>query len=256
MLEYFIEFFTLKIVYQPILAIVLGFIIYNLFKKILENIVIKGKDEFERKRLKTIVNLCENILKYAYVIIMFIILLQIFGVDTGNIIAGLGIAGVVIGLALQDALKDIISGVAIIMDDYFVVGDIVEIKGFKGTVVSLGLKATKIQNENGSINILTNRTIDNVINYSKKSPNLKLYVTLSNNNEQKNVEKLLTNLVEELKKDKRVKKDTKYLGIEEILDNKIKYAIEVKCLRGQENELKRLFNNKIKDLYDSEKIEK
>lgn len=255
MFEYFIEFFTLKIVYQSILTVVVGFILYSLLKKGLDTIAIRGKDELEIKRRKTIVHLTENILKYAYAIVTLIILLQIFGVNTKSLIAGLGIAGVVIGLALQDALKDIISGVSIIMDDYFVVGDTVEIKGFKGTVVSLGLKATKIQNENGAINILTNRTIDNVINYSKKSPNLKLYITLNNNNKQKNVEKYLNKMIEELRTDSRIK-EIEYLGIDEVLDNKVKYVIEVNCLRGEENGIKRLFNEKIKQLYDNDKIEK
>ena len=256
MFKYFIEFFTIKEVYSTIITVVLSFLVYSITQKIFERIVIKGKDELDRKRRKTIMHRIQNILKYSYVIILLIIILQIFGVNTRNLIAGLGIAGIIIGLALQDALKDIISGVSIIMDDYFVVGDIVEIKGFKGTVISLGLKATKIQNENGAINILTNRTIDNVINYSKKSPNIKLYITLSNSNKQKTVDKLLNKIVEELKTDHRVKNNAKYLGIEEILDNKIKYAIEVNCLRGHENEIKRLFNEKIKSLYDNEKIEK
>lgn len=255
MLKYFIEFFTLKIVYQSILTLIIGFIIYNILKNGIDKIAIKGKDELEKKRRQTTVNLLKNILKYAYAIITAIILLQICGVNTKSLIAGLGIAGVVIGLALQDALKDIISGVSIIMDDYFVVGDLVEIKGFKGTVVSLGLKATKIQSETGTINILTNRTIDNVINYSKKSPKLKLIATFTNNNKQKNVEKHLNKIIEDLKLDEKIKEAT-YLGIEEIIDNKIKYAIEVNCIRGYENEVKRKFNQKIKELFDTEKIEK
>ena len=242
MLKYFIEFFTLKIVYQSILTIVLGFVIYSLLKKGFNTIAIKGRDELEKKRRQTTIHLCQNILKYAYAIITLIILLQIFGVNTKSLIAGLGIAGVVIGLALQDALKDIISGMAIIMDDYFVVGDLVEIKGFKGTVISLGLKATKIQNENGAINILTNRTIDNVINYSKKSPKLKLVATFSNNNKQKTVEKYLVKIVEEFKIDENIKEAT-YLGIEELVDNKIKYSIEINCVRGYENDAKRNFSN-------------
>lgn len=255
MFEYFIEFFTIKEVYSTILTLVLGIVVYKIIYNAFEKIVIKGKDELERKRRKTVVHLIQNIFKYVYVILIVLILLQIFGANTKNFIAGLGIAGVVIGLALQDALKDIISGVSIIMDDYFVVGDLVEIKGFKGTVISLGLKATKIQNENGTVNILTNRTIDNVINYSKKSPKLKLIATFTNLNKQKNVEKYLTKIIDELKTNKIVKSAT-YLGIEEIVDNKIKYAIEVNCLRGHEDDIKRQFNGKLKELFDKELIEK
>lgn len=255
MFKYFLEFFTIKEVYSSIITIFLGLIIYEIIKKSFDKIVIKGKDDLEKKKKKTIVNLIQNIFRYAYAILILLILLKIFGIDTKNFIAGLGIAGVVVGLALQDALKDIISGISIIMDDYFVVGDLVEIKGFKGTVISLGLKATKIQNENGAINVLTNRTIDNVINYSKKSPKLKLIAIFTNNNKEKNIEKHLNKIIEELKKDKKIK-NVSYLGIEEIVDNKIKYAIEVNCLRGYENDIKRLFNQKIKELFDLEKIEK
>lgn len=255
MFENFIEFFTIKIVYQTVLTLIIGLIVYSLLKKGFDTVAIKGKDELEKKRRQTTVNLLKNILKYAYAIVTSLVLLQIFGVNTKSLIAGLGIAGVVIGLALQDALKDIISGVSIIMDDYFVVGDLVEIKGFKGTVVSLGLKATKIQSETGTINILTNRTIDNVINYSKKSPKLKLIATFTNNNKQKTIEKYLNKIIDELKLDENIKEVT-YLGIDDILDNKVKYAIEINCIRGYENEVKRKFNQKIKELFDAEKIEK
>ena len=75
------------------------------------------------------------------------------------------------------------------------------------------------------------------------------------NNKQKNVEKHLNKIIEDLKLDEKIKEAT-YLGIDEIIDNKIKYAIEVNCVRGYENEVKRKFNQKIKELFDTEKIEK
>ena len=74
MLKYFIEFFTLKIVYQSILTLIIGFIIYNILKNGIDKIVIKGKDELEKKRRQTTVNLLKNVLKYAYAIITAIIL--------------------------------------------------------------------------------------------------------------------------------------------------------------------------------------
>ena len=256
MLKYFIEFFTIKQVYRTILTIFIILFLYYLLTSLLDHIIVKGKNDLEVKKRRTIINLFENILRYVFFIIMLIVILSIFGVDTKSFIAGLGIIGVLVGLALQDALKDIISGISIMMDDYFVVGDKVEIKGFKGTVISLGLKATKIQNENGSIYILSNRNIDNVINYSKKSPYLYLYATFNITNKQDFIEKHLQKIVEEIKDDKRVKKESHYAGIEEITDNKVKYLIKIKCDRNAEEDIKRLFNTKLKELYDNKKIEK
>ena len=58
------------------------------------------------------------------------ILLNLYGVNTTSLIAGLGIAGVALAFGLQEALKDIVSGIGIIMDNYFVVGDVVDYNGF------------------------------------------------------------------------------------------------------------------------------
>lgn len=256
MFNYFLDFFTIKQVYSTLTSIIVTILIYCILNSLLKRIVIKGKDELDVKRRKTIVDLFQNILKYVFAIVLILIILQIFGINTKSFIAGLGIAGVVVGLALQDALKDIISGVSIIMDNYFVVGDKVEIKGFKGTVVSLGLKATKIQNDSGAINVLSNRNIDNVINYSKKAPSLDLSITINNDNKKEKVEQLLINIVEEMKLDNRVKNTSSYLGIEEITDNKIKYLVRIDCQRNSETEIRREFYDKIKELYDNNKLEK
>ena len=138
MFKYFLEFLSIKAVYKTAITIFALLLFYYLISTFLDHLIIKGKDELEIKKRTTIINLFRNIVKYLFAIILVVIILSIFGVDTKGFIAGLGIAGAVVGLALQDALKDIISGIAIIMDNYFVIGDKVEIKGFKGTVVSLG----------------------------------------------------------------------------------------------------------------------
>ena len=90
-----------------------------------------------------------------------------FGVDTSSFIAGLGVASVVIGLALQDALKDIIGGINIILDNFYVVGDYVKYGDFTGQVISFGLKSTKIKDFNGNVMVVSNRNIDEIINLSQ-----------------------------------------------------------------------------------------
>lgn len=256
MFKNLIKFFTIKEVYKTLLTIGVICIIYLLINKLLNKIVIKGKNDYDIKRRKTIVTIFQNIIKYIFAIILLLIVLQIFGINTKSFIAGLGIAGVVVGLALQDALKDIISGISIIMDDYYVVGDTVEIKGYKGTVVSMGLKATSIQSANGAINILPNRNIDNVINYSKKSPKLTLKISLNNNNKKDTVEKYLKNIINEMIDEELIRKTSKYLGIDEITSTLATFTIELDCNRNTEKEVKRIFNSKIKELFDNNKLEK
>jgi small-conductance mechanosensitive channel len=111
---------------RSLIAILIAILIYNVFKIIIRMFIKTGKNSFERKRRNTVVKLCENIFKYIILVVAILYILNTYGIDTKSLIAGIGIAGVVIGLALQDLLKDLISGLSIILDNYFVIGDVVE----------------------------------------------------------------------------------------------------------------------------------
>ena len=74
------------------------------------------------------------------VIIGFIIICQINGINLMSLVAGLGIIGAVVGLAFQDYLKDIIMGVHILSDRFFSIGDCVAINGQEGVVVAFRLR--------------------------------------------------------------------------------------------------------------------
>ena len=94
--------------YGPIIIILVSILLYNIISTLLSKTTIKGKTELEKKKRKTILLLLNNIMKYFIAIIAILMILNIYGINTTSILAGLGIVGVVIGLALQDALKDII----------------------------------------------------------------------------------------------------------------------------------------------------
>ena len=74
--------------------------------------------------------------------------------------------GVVVGLAFQDLIKAFIAGITIVLEGQYRVGDIIEIAGFKGEVIYLGLKSTKIKANTGEIKIISNHLVADVINYS------------------------------------------------------------------------------------------
>lgn len=73
-----------------------------------------GKNSYEQKKKRTIIDLCSNIFKYVVIVIVAVIILDAYGIDTKSIIAGLGVLSAVLGLALQDTLKDFVGGVSII----------------------------------------------------------------------------------------------------------------------------------------------
>lgn len=90
-------------------------------------------------------------------------LLQNFGVNVTSLIAGLGIGGIAVALAAQNALSDLFSSLAIFFDKPFVPGDLVEIGGNKGTVQKIGIKTTRIKALNGEEIIVPNKEVTSLV---------------------------------------------------------------------------------------------
>ena len=115
------------------------------------------------KKRTTYLKLIRSLIRYIFIILTVLILLQINGVDVSSVLAGVGILGVVFGLAIQDWLKDVIRGSSILTDNYFSVGDIVKYKEIEGKVLVIGLKTTKIQDlKTNNILSIANRNIEEV----------------------------------------------------------------------------------------------
>ncbi len=243
-----------KQVYGVILVIAFSFLIYKFLLSVVKKIVIKGKTPIEIKRRKTIQILFENIILYVIFIIAILIILEIYGVDTKSLIASLGVAGVVLGLALQDTVKDIISGITIIMENYFVVGDYVTFGDFTGEIISLGLKSTKIKSINGDVLIIANRNISNIINQSQKLAGVIIDVPTAYEEKTEKVEKVLKEAIEQIKLIEGVSKESTYLGINELGSSAVNYRIKIVCRQGRKYDIKYESLKIIKQAYDKNKL--
>ena len=153
-------------------------------------------------------------------------LLKVNGVDVSSVLAGVGIVGVIFGLAIQDWLKDIIRGGSILSDNYFSVGDVVNYKGIEGKVLVIGLKTTKIKElKTGYVKSIANRNIDEIDVVS----NL-IYVSVPMPYELSvaKAEEVINNIVTNIKENNNVN-DCEYVGINEFADSSISYYLKIDC---------------------------
>ena len=254
LIEKVFSFFTKKEVYGLIIIIIISLILYNIGKLIISKILVNGKNAYEVKKRKTVVSIIESIYKYLLFLIAIICILELYGIDTASLIAGLGIAGAVAGLALQDTLKDIIGGISIIMDNYYVVGDYININNFTGQIIEFGLKSTKVKNVNGEVLIFANRSVDKVINISQKKANLIINIPTAYEEKSTKVEKVLNKIIDEIKTMNYVFNNCSYLGISELGSSEVIYTISVECSQEHQWEVKRKVLKLVKDTYDKEKI--
>ena len=231
-----------------------GIIVYNLLKIIIRCFVKTGKTSFERKRRNTIIRLLENIFKYIIFIAVLLIILDIYGVDTKSLVAGIGVAGVVIGLALQDLLKDLISGLSIMLENYFVIGDIIEYEGFTGEVVEFGLKSTKIRNIGGETLCVANRNIAKVKNLSQKSANVMIKVPTAYEEKEEKVVKVLNSAIERIIAETDADNLSEYVGIDELDTSSINYLVKIHCPQDKRFDVRRKALAIIKSEYDKNNV--
>lgn len=254
MLEFLLSVMRSPKFFVPVITICITVVIINLSSNLIHKLINKNSSSFEIKKRNTIVALCENIIKYILVIIAGLIVLSTWGVNVSALITGLGIAGVVGGLAIQDALKDIIMGCNIIMDNYFIVGDLVTYNGFTGEVVEFGLKNTKIKAFDGTVLVVANRQISEVINLSQKDQSVFITIPTSYDETEENVAKVLNKVCKKVKDFKEATKEGEYLGVNELNSSSVDYLIKVHSKAGDQFALKRKVLALVKNEFDKNGI--
>ena len=252
--DLFVKIITSKEFYVPVITICITYLITKSVSRLVKKLINNNAKEINDKKRNTIFVLINSVLKYCLIILACIIILGSWGVNVTGFITGLGIAGVVGGLALQDALKDIIMGCNIILDNYFVVGDYVSINGFTGEVVEFGLKDTKIRDVNGVTLVISNREITNVINYSLKSFNLPINIDVAYEEDHEKVLKILDQVVEDLVAENKYVKKGSSAGINGLDESSIKYLLNITCNPKEQFLAKRQVLLKVKESFDKNKV--
>ncbi|MEL7170278.1 MAG: mechanosensitive ion channel family protein [Bacteroidota bacterium] len=138
--------------------------------------------------------------KFALLAFGLVQALAAVGINTASLIASLGIAGLTIGFAAQDALSNIISGILIFWDRPFVINDLVEVEGDYGRVDKITLRSTRVVTPDGRMLAVPNATVINSVVASYTNfPNLRLgiEVTIGVNEDLGRVRRLLLALVED-----------------------------------------------------------
>lgn len=208
------------------IVIVISVIIYKAISRFLLKSETKKGPRRAGQKDKTYLRLIRNFMKYAFFIIVLLIILQINGIDVSSMIAGVGVLSIIIGFIVQDAFKDIIRGIDIISDNYFAVGDVVKYNEIEGKVIMVGLKTTKIEDiRTANIVSIANRNIEQVEVLSKD-----LYINIPMPYEVKidKAEKIVNEIIENLKVESEIE-ECIYKGVNNFNDSSIDYMICIKC---------------------------
>ncbi len=211
---------------------------------------------FRERRRKTIAKVSLSIIKYTIGIIATLLILSFFGVNVVPALAGLGIAGLVIGLGAQRFINDLISGFFIIFEHHFDVGDKIEVKGFKGDVIDIGLKTTKIKNWKGEVKILNNGDINDITNFALfESVAVVDFAIAYQENIDEAIAVVNQHLVELRELLPQIIEDPVVLGVTNLGSSSVDLRIIAKTKNEEHYAVERMMRKKIKEWLDEANIE-
>ena len=168
-----------------VLAVCLLALFYTLIKLILNAI---GK---KNTRARTVTALIAGIVKYLAVIVGIIWGLSILGVNSTAVLAGIGIIGLILGFAAQSLIEDIITGLFIIFEGKYTIGDIIILDDFRGVVREIGVRTTTIEDAGKNLKVVNNSDIRNFQNRSRNTSLASCEVSVSYDADLRRVEQIL-----------------------------------------------------------------
>ena len=119
----------------------------------------------ERKGL-TLISLLSSLLRYVAALVILCWGLSILGVNVNAIVASVGIVALIVGFGAESLVADVVTGIFLIFENQYNVGDIVEVNGFRGTVKEIGIRTTSIMDVGGNVKIINNSEMKNILNRS------------------------------------------------------------------------------------------
>ena len=166
------------------------------------------------QRTKTIASVLDNFLLWGISITAVVMVLSELGVNIGALIAVTSILGAAIGFGAQSLVKDLLSGIFIVFEDQYGVGDWVDVGEANGEVEKVGLRVTELRDVHGTLWFVRNGEIVRVGNYTQDWARALLDLPFSYENDIDKVNKLIADVSTKLSKDPQF--DSSILGEPEI----------------------------------------
>ena len=207
------------------------------------------------KRGITISQIIASFLKWAIAIAVIMIILNVWGVDTTTLVASAGVLTLVIGLGAQSLIADIVAGVFIVFEGEYEVGDIIVLDGWRGTVIEIGIRTTKVEDAGGNIKIVNNSEIKAVINQTKDDSIAKCYLNINYEEDIDRVEAAIAkDLPEASKQLQNTLGDIQYKGISEFSNNGVTLFFIVKVKEADVYQTQREMNKVLMQLLKKNNI--
>ena len=251
-----------KIIFILIAAFILNKILNRFIEKAVR-IAIRtdrySSKEAETKRENTLIQIFTTTSKIAILCIILLMILGEFGIEIGPILAAAGIVGLAFGFGGQYLIRDIISGLFIILENQYRVGDVVYFDIASGGVEKISLRKTTLRDMDGTVHHIPHGEIKKVSNLSTEYSRINLNIGVSYNCDIEHVIAVVNKIGNELAADqefgKYIIKVPQFLRVDEFADSSIIIKILGETQPSKQWEITGELRKRIKITFDKEGIE-
>ena len=219
----------------------------------------QGKMVERSARIRTLLPLLRKVAITVLAVMVSLIVLSELGINIGPLLAGAGVIGLAVGFGAQTLVKDVITGLFILVEDTIAVGDWVSVGGHEGDVESLSIRTIRLRDVAGTVYTVPFSEVGTVLNYTKDFSNMMVYIGISYRENVDEVMTVIEALGREMAEDQTLGADIiaplEAQGVQKLDESAVVIRAKMKVRAGTQWGLKREFNHRLKNRFDELGIE-
>lgn len=210
-------------------------------------------------RIRTLLPLFRKVVFTVLAVMVSLIVLSELGINIGPLLAGAGVVGLAVGFGAQTLVKDVITGLFILVENTITVGDYVEVGGHEGDVESLSICTIRLRDPAGTVHTVPFSDVGTVVNYTRDFSNVVLNIGVSYRENVDEVMAVIEKLGREMIEDKTLGGDIMTpivaQGVQSLDDSAVIIRAKMRVRAGTQWGMKREFNRRLKNRFDELGIE-
>ena len=218
-----------------------------------------SKDEAQTQRVNTLFRILKNFVSIAILIVVIMLVLSELGIQIGPLIAAAGVVGLAVGFGAQTLVKDIITGLFIILEGQITIGDIVEVAGHSGRVEAITIRTVRLRDINGHLHVVPFSEVTTVKNITQDQDYHSFEIGVSYNEDVDHVIETIEKVGKDLQKDKdftsKINGEIEVFGLDKFEDSALIIKGRIPTVHKQQWAVRREFNRRIKLAFDKSGIE-
>jgi small-conductance mechanosensitive channel len=220
---------------------------------------IDSRDLPRRTRVRTLLPLFQTALLGIIIVVTSLMILSHLGIDIAPLLAGAGVVGLAIGFGSQALVKDVITGLFILLEDQMAVGDIVDVgKDHKGVVEAITVRTIRMRDQSGTVHTVPFSEVTSVKNLSKDFSYAVARITISYREDIDRVVEILRGVGDQLEQDDTLKPfildRVEYLGVDALDEFSVVLLTRIRTMPGKQLVVGRAFNRLVKTAFEEHEV--